>query len=77
MANVIQNSSGNAISLLGSTGSIGRQTLEVAELLGIQVCALSADKNIELLEKQTRRFNYQMQLFINEKNLFFGFSKLP
>ena len=46
----------SGISLLGSTGSIGRQTLEVAELLGVRVCALSADKNIKLLEEQTRRF---------------------
>ena len=47
----------SAISLLGSTGSIGRQTLEVAESLGLRVLALSADKNIKLLEEQTRRFN--------------------
>ena len=46
----------NSISLLGSTGSVGRQTLEVAASLGIRVCALSADKNIKLLEEQTRRF---------------------
>jgi len=44
------------LSLLGSTGSIGRQTLEVAELLGLRVNALSADKNIGLLEEQVRRF---------------------
>ena len=46
----------NAISLLGSTGSIGRQTLEVAELLGLRVRALTANKNIALLEEQTRKF---------------------
>ena len=46
----------NAISLLGSTGSIGRQTLEAAELLGITVRALTANKNIKLLEEQTRKF---------------------
>ena len=46
----------NAVSLLGSTGSIGRQTLEVAGLLNLRVCALSANKNIRLLEEQTRRF---------------------
>lgn len=48
---------GNSISLLGSTGSIGRQTLEVAEQLGLRVCALSADKSIKLLEEQTRKFH--------------------
>ena len=52
----MKNSRQSAISILGSTGSIGRQTLEVAEALGIRVVALSADKSIDLLEEQTRRF---------------------
>ena len=46
----------NGISLLGSTGSIGRQTLEVADLLGQRVLALTAHSNVKLLEEQTRRF---------------------
>lgn len=45
-----------SISILGSTGSIGRQTLDVAEQLGIKVLAISADKNIQLLENQVRKF---------------------
>ncbi len=46
------------ISILGSTGSIGTQTLEVIrELRGIQVLGLSANSNIELLEKQIREFH--------------------
>lgn len=44
------------ISLLGSTGSIGRQTLEVAAQLGLRVAALTANSSIELLERQTRQF---------------------
>ncbi len=44
------------ISILGSTGSIGTQTLEVCEELGIKVRAISANKNIDLLEKQVRKF---------------------
>jgi 1-deoxy-D-xylulose-5-phosphate reductoisomerase len=44
------------ISIIGSTGSIGRQTLEVARNMGIRVSALSANSNIELLEKQVREF---------------------
>ncbi len=44
------------ISILGSTGSIGRQTLEVAEKLGLGIAALSAGSNIGLLEEQARRF---------------------
>ena len=44
------------IAILGSTGSIGVQTLDVARNLGIKVSGLSANSNIELLEKQAREF---------------------
>lgn len=44
------------ISILGSTGSIGTQTLQVCRDLGIRVVALSAARNIDLLEKQIREF---------------------
>ena len=43
--------------ILGSTGSIGTQALEVAERSGYKVTALAAGSNIELLEKQARKFN--------------------
>ena len=46
----------HALSILGSTGSIGRQSLAAAERLGIPVLALAAHRNIELLERQVRRF---------------------
>ena len=45
-----------SIVLLGSTGSIGRQTLEVARELGLRVEALSANTSLDLLEQQTREF---------------------
>ncbi|WP_072525901.1 1-deoxy-D-xylulose-5-phosphate reductoisomerase [Clostridium sp. Marseille-P3244] len=45
------------ISILGSTGSIGTQTLEIVRNNGdIQVTALAAGNNIALLEKQIREF---------------------
>lgn len=44
------------IALLGATGSIGRQTLEVARELGISVAALTAHRQIDLLEQQARQF---------------------
>lgn len=44
------------ISILGSTGSIGRQTLDVVRNLNLNVVALSADSNISLLEEQIREF---------------------
>ena len=45
-----------SLSVLGSTGSIGRQSLEAAARLGLRVEALTAQKSIELLEQQIRRF---------------------
>ena len=45
------------ISILGSTGSIGTQTLEVAEACGIRVAALAANRNVDLLEQQARKFH--------------------
>ena len=44
------------ISLLGSTGSIGRQTLEVVRELGVQVAALTASTQVDLMEQQIREF---------------------
>lgn len=44
------------IAILGSTGSIGTQALTVIRRLGYTVGALSAYKNIELLEEQIREF---------------------
>lgn len=45
-----------SISVLGCTGSIGRQTLAVAEHIGMRVAALTANRKIDLLEEQARRF---------------------
>lgn len=44
------------IVLLGSTGSIGTQTLDVCRMHNIKVKALSANSSVELLEKQAREF---------------------
>ncbi|HEY5585567.1 MAG TPA: 1-deoxy-D-xylulose-5-phosphate reductoisomerase [Ruminiclostridium sp.] len=46
----------NVISIIGSTGSIGVQTLDVARNLGIKVAAMSANSNIDLIEKQVHEF---------------------
>lgn len=42
--------------ILGSTGSIGTQALQVAEEMGIRVTALTAGSNAKLLEQQARKF---------------------
>ena len=45
------------LSILGSTGSIGTQALDVADICGdIKICALSANSNIKLLEQQIRKY---------------------
>lgn len=46
-----------AISILGCTGSIGRQTAAVAEYNGIRVAALTANRSVERLEEQARKFH--------------------
>ena len=48
------------LSILGSTGSIGRQTLEVAQALDLPVAALTAHQNAALLEEQARRFRPEL-----------------
>lgn len=48
------------ISVLGSTGSIGTQTLDVCRMHGIKVAALTANRNIKLLELQAREFEPDM-----------------
>ena len=47
----------HTISVLGSTGSIGTQTLDVARNLNMDICALCAHSNIKLLEEQVREFS--------------------
>ena len=46
-----------SISILGCTGSIGRQTIAVAEHIGMPVVALTANRKIDLLEEQARRLH--------------------
>lgn len=55
------------ISILGSTGSIGTQTLEVCENLGdVQVMGLSVNKNIKLAEEQIRKFKPKLVSVVDE-----------
>ena len=45
------------VAVLGSTGSVGRQTLDVCHRFGVRVDARTGGKNTAELEKQIRRFN--------------------
>lgn len=53
--------------ILGSTGSIGTQALEVCEKLGITVTGLTAGKNSKLLEEQARRFKVKTVALENKE----------
>lgn len=54
------------ISILGSTGSIGRQALDVAKNLDAEIIALSAKSNIKLLEHQIREYKPQYAVVYDE-----------
>ena len=56
------------IALLGSTGSIGTQTLEIVrEQKDLEVVALAAGSNLSLLEKQIREFHPKLAVLWEEK----------
>ena len=54
------------ITILGSTGSIGRQTLSVAEELGLRVAALTAERNVDLMEAQCRKYRPRLAVLTDE-----------
>ena len=54
------------LSILGSTGSIGRQTLDVAQVCGHQVAALTVNRSVELAEQQARQFQPQLVVAVDE-----------
>ena len=54
------------IALLGATGSIGRQTLEVAGELGLRVAALTANTQVDLLEQQARQYMPRLAVLYDE-----------
>lgn len=56
----------DSISILGVTGSIGRQTVAVAEHLGLKVPAITANSRIDVLEEQTRRLKPELVAVYDE-----------
>lgn len=54
------------VSILGSTGSIGTQSLDVCEKHGLKVTALAAHSSVKLLEEQTRKFAPEYVCIYNE-----------
>lgn len=55
------------IVLMGSTGSIGRQSLDVIAACGMDVAALTANNNVELMEQQVRQFKPALAVMMDEK----------
>lgn len=55
------------ISLLGSTGSIGRQSLEVIQACGMKVGALTANSNVARMEEQARQFQPELAVMMDEQ----------
>lgn len=55
-----------SLTILGSTGSIGTQTLDVARKLNLKISALSAHSSVALLEEQIREFRPQTAVVFDE-----------
>lgn len=55
------------ISILGSTGSIGRQTLDVCDKLKIRVAALTAQASIQRMEEQCRKYRPQLAVLYKKE----------
>ena len=55
------------LSILGSTGSIGRQSIAAAEHLGISVRALTAQRKTDLLEQQARKLKPEFVAVFEEE----------
>ncbi len=55
------------ITILGSTGSIGKQALEVVDMQGYKVLALTANGSVDILEEQIRKYKPKYAALADEK----------
>ena len=60
------------ISILGSTGSIGVQALDVVDNLGLEVTALTASTNTQKLEQQVRKYKTAVAVLFDEEKGGYG-----
>ena len=56
----------NKLSILGSTGSLGRQTLDVAKQMGLRVEAVTAHSSVERMEEQVRQFKPRLAVLTDK-----------
>ena len=54
------------LTILGSTGSIGRQTLSCVDQLGLSVCALTAGSNVGRMEAQCRKYRPRLAVMATD-----------
>jgi 1-deoxy-D-xylulose 5-phosphate reductoisomerase len=57
----------NCVSILGSTGSIGRQSLDIIDNLGIRVAALTAGTSVERMAEQCRKYRPQLAVMATKE----------
>ena len=57
----------SCVSILGSTGSIGRQSLDIISRMDIRVCALTAGTNVDRMAEQCRNFKPQLAVMASEE----------
>ena len=55
------------VSILGSTGSIGRQSLDIVKHLGLKVAALTAGTQVERMAEQCREFRPELAVMATEE----------
>ena len=65
--NNISDISNKTIAVLGSTGSVGEQALDVADKFGIKVSCVSANKNSKRVEEQARKFSLSAVAMADER----------
>ena len=65
--NNISDISNKTIAVLGSTGSVGEQALDVADKFGIRVSCVSANKNSKRVEEQARKFSLEAVAMADEE----------
>ena len=58
----------NSLSILGSTGSIGTQAIDVAQKLNMKVTALTANTNVKLIDEQIRLLKPELAVMYNEES---------
>ena len=57
----------NCVSILGSTGSIGRQSLDIISRLPVKVAALTAGTSVERMAQQCREFQPKLAVMATEE----------